>query len=116
MDKSDIRIITDYIDYHYGNELKCSLSYEDYRTRCFSEWAANEILSRVLQETERTPTWLGGDEPMSLYDVIQEFTLEMEEYEYEANTEYVRRIFEIARIEGMCILLDLILREQVEYA
>lgn len=77
----------------------------------FSKWALNEILNRVLDETQKLPYHISGLEPEPVKDIIQEFIEEMEYFSSIANTAEVIFFAEIAKDEAEKLLRHFVGKE-----
>ncbi len=105
MDDRDVIIIEEYIRRYSQNlELNPKDTYV-FEVNSYSSWAANEVLERVIHETMKLPPYITGNESLTLIDVVEAFIDEMDYYAYLASNEQSRKIFEIARDEGKCILM-----------
>lgn len=76
----------------------------DLRRQSYSEWAIDEILSRLILETEKDPTLLSREGIFEPKDVVKYFYMEMEYMEDTSDTLRQRLIFGIARQEADHIL------------
>lgn len=99
------------IDKTYSDVLSKVESYSqerpvarDQRQVSYSDWAIDEIISRLLEEVDRNPYCLDGDGPIPAKDVIEYFYLEMEYLEDTSDTPRQRLIFNIAKREADAIL------------
>lgn len=77
---------------------------KDLRKQSYSEWAIDEILSRLILETEKDPTLLSREGIFTPEDVVMSFYMEMEYLEDTSDTLRQRFIFGIARQEADRIL------------
>lgn len=96
MYECDIAKISDYIR---KRPKGCTLMSES-----FSKWALNEILGRVLDETQKLPYHISGLEPQPVTEIIQEFIEEMEYYSTLAKTAEVIFFVETAKYEAEKLL------------
>lgn len=96
MYEQDIAVITSYMRKRNAQALPKAESY--------SKWALNEILNRVLDETQKLPYHISGIEPEPVSDIIREFVSEMEYYSTLAKTEEVIFFVEIAQDEAKKLL------------
>lgn len=78
------------------------------KAESYSKWALNEILNRVLDETQKLPYHISGLEPEPVPDIIREFISEMEYYSTIASTEEVIFFVEIAKDEAKKLLAQFI--------
>lgn len=99
MDDRDVLIIEQYI----RDDLPKSTDYFDLYV--FSQWAAYEVLERVISEAMKLPPHITGKEPRTLIEVVEDFIDEMDCYYWMSSFDKARNMFSIARDEGMCILL-----------
>lgn len=70
----------------------------------YSQWAANEILNRIIDELSRLPAHITGREPRSHIEIIKEFVDEMDYYYHKCETKVNKLIYSSARTTGMEIL------------
>lgn len=76
----------------------------DLRRQSYSEWAIEEILARLMYETQKEPELLRYEGRMDPKDVVEYFYLEMEYLEDTSDTLRQRLIFSIARQETEHVL------------
>ena len=96
MYEQDIAKITTYMRKRNAQALPKAESY--------AKWALNEILNRVLDETQKLPYHISGLEPEPVLDIIREFIAEMEYYSTLAKTEEVIFFVEMAKDEAEKLL------------
>lgn len=75
------------------------------KAEAHSEWALNEILNRVLDETQKLPYHISGLEPEPVKDIIREFIEEMTYYSSIASTAEVIFFVEMAKGEAEKLLV-----------
>lgn len=96
MYEQDIAKITTYMRKRNAQALPKAESY--------AKWALNEILNRVLDETQKLPYHISGIEPEPVSDIIREFIEEMAYWSTIANTEEVIFFVEMAKDEAEKLL------------
>lgn len=96
MYEQDIAKITNYMRKRNAQALPKAESY--------ANWALNEILSRVLDETQKLPYHISGLEPEPVSDIIREFVEEMAYYSTLAKTDEVIFFVEMAKDEAEKLL------------
>lgn len=96
MYEQDISKITTYMRKRNAQALPKAESY--------AKWALNEILNRVLDETQKLPYHISGIEPEPVSDIIREFIAEMEYYSTLASTVEVIFFVEMAKDEAEKLL------------
>lgn len=96
MYEQDIAKITSYMRKRNAQALPKAESY--------AKWALNEILSRVLDETQKLPYHISGLEPEPVSDIIREFIEEMAYWSTIASAEEVIFFVEIAKDEAKKLL------------
>lgn len=82
--------------------------YATQKAESYSKWTLNEILNRVLDETQKLPYHISGLEPEPVSDIIREFIEEMEYYSTLANGMEVIFFVEIAKDEAKQLLAKFI--------
>lgn len=99
----DILSIEGYIDLYLEN-LEMDYPQCEFEIFAYSEWAANEILERIIKEDERLPPHISGVELTPVTEIIEGFILDMDYFA--SQTEVMRKqlIFSIARDVGKDIL------------
>ena len=78
---------------------------QSFDINAYYRWAAYEILERMINETMKLPSHISGKEQLSAADIVESFIDEMDYYQSEASSDYVKNVFQIARDEGKCIML-----------
>ena len=96
MYEQDIAKITTYMRKRNAQALPKAESY--------AKWALNEILNRVLDETQKLPYHISGLEPEPVSDIIREFIEEMAYWSAIASTEEVIFFVEMAKDEAEKLL------------
>lgn len=96
MYEQDIAKITTYMRKRNAQALPKAESY--------AKWALNEILNRVLDETQKLPYHISGLEPEPVSDIIREFIEEMAYWSTIASTEEVIFFVEMAKDEAEKLL------------
>lgn len=96
MYEQDIAKITSYMRKRNAQALPKAESY--------ANWALNEILNRVLDETQKLPYHISGLEPEPVSDIIREFIAEMEYYSTLAKTVEVIFFVDTAKDEAKKLL------------
>lgn len=96
MYEQDIAKITTYMRKRNAQALPKAESY--------AKWALNEILNRVLDETQKLPYHISGIEPEPVSDIIREFIEEMAYWSTIASTEEVIFFVEMAKDEAEKLL------------
>lgn len=96
MYEQDIAKITSYMRKRNAQALPKAESY--------ANWALNEILNRVLDETQKLPYHISGLEPEPVSDIIREFVEEMAYYSTLAKTDEVIFFVEMAKDEAEKLL------------
>ena len=98
-------------DFMYEQDIAKITSYMRKRTpfatlkaESYSMWALNEILNRVLDETQKLPYHISGLEPEPVSDIIREFISEMEYYSTIATGMQVIFFVEVAKDEATRLL------------
>lgn len=81
------------------------------KAESYSKWALNEILGRVLDETQKLPYHISGLEPQPASDIIQEFIEEMNYYSTLATSEEVIFFVEVAKDEAERLLRKFVRKE-----
>lgn len=99
------------IDKTYSHVISAIESYKqerpvsnDLRQVSYSDWAIDEILSRLYEEVDRNPDCIDRDGPIPPKDVVEYFCMEMEYLEDSSDTPRQRLIFNIAKREADNIL------------
>lgn len=102
-------------DYMYECDIAKITSYirkrKPFRTikaESYSMWALNEILNRVLEETQKLPYHISGLEPEPVSDIIREFISEMEYYSTIVNGMEVIFFVDIAKDEAEKLLVKFV--------
>ena len=68
----------------------------DFDVSSYTQWAAEEILSRAIEATDRLPYHITGIETPSVYEIVQVFESDMEHC-LESNGDWqYRKMFSIA--------------------
>lgn len=97
MDDRDVLLIEQYI--HENFPPHTIDQYDSY-----SRWAAEEILSRVIDEAMKLPAHLTGVEHLTAAEIVENFIEEMDYYSYMSRYDVGISIFSVAREEGkMCL-------------
>ena len=96
MYEQDIAKITTYMRKRNAQALPKAESY--------AKWALNEILNRVLDETQKLPYHISGLEPEPVSDIIREFIEEMAYWSTIASTEEVIFFVEMSKDEAEKLL------------
>ena len=96
MYEQDIAKITSYMRKRNAQALPKAESY--------ANWALNEILNRVLDETQKLPYHISGLEPEPVSDIIREFIEEMAYWSTIASTEEVIFFVEMSKDEAEKLL------------
>lgn len=96
MYEQDIAVITSYMRKRNAQALPKAESY--------AKWALNEILNRVLDETQKLPYHISGLEPEPVSDIIREFIEEMAYWSTIASTEEVIFFVEMSKDEAEKLL------------
>lgn len=78
---------------------------DEFDERCYSRWAANEILERIIEETTRLPQFITGREPMSPLDIIIEFISEVDYCMDVSEDKRTRQLFSAAKDTATDIVL-----------
>lgn len=78
---------------------------DEFDKRCYSRWAANEILERLIDETMRLPQFITGRESKSPLDIISEFISELDYYVDISEDKRTRLIFSAAKDTATEIIL-----------
>lgn len=73
----------------------------------YSQWAADEVLDRVIKESMKLPPHITGKEPIPTAEIIEGFVLDMDYLCSETDDVHKQLIFSIARDVGKDILSDL---------
>ena len=97
MDDRDVIVVENYINENFSRPSKDR--YESY-----SRWAAEEILSRVIDEASKLPAHITGVQPRTLREVIQSFVDEMDYYADISGWNTSRIAFSVAREEGKYLM------------
>lgn len=101
-----MRLIREYEE-DYITQPARVLTKECFDRACFSSWAFDEIVSRLIDEMSRLPPHITGRDPIPYFDIIQEFIDNMN-YMAETTTDYHKRfIFLVAKETGNDLLLFL---------
>lgn len=74
---------------------------------CFSNWAIDEILSRLIDEIDKLPPHITGIDPVPYFHIIEEFVYEMEYMAKHTTDREKRFIFSVAKETGWDLLLFL---------
>lgn len=96
MYEQDIAKITSY--------MRKRMPFATLKAESYSMWALNEILNRVLDETQKLPYHISGLEPEPVSDIIREFISEMEYYSTIATGMEVIFFIDIAKDEAERLL------------
>lgn len=96
MYEQDIAVITSY--------MRKRMPFATLKAESYSMWALNEILNRVLDETQKLPYHISGLEPEPVSDIIREFISEMEYYSTIATGMEVIFFIDIAKDEAERLL------------
>lgn len=70
----------------------------------YSQWAAYEVLDRIIKEDERLPPHISGEELTPVEDIIEGFILDMDYFASQTEITRKQLIFSIARDVGKDIL------------
>lgn len=100
MYERDIALITSYMRKRPERKL--------FKAESYSKWALNEILNRVLDETQKLPYHISGIEPEPVTDIIREFIEEMSYYSSIASTAEVIFFAEMAKDEAEKLLAQFV--------
>lgn len=73
----------------------------------YSNWAATEILDRLLFEQSRLPEFITGREPVSSEDIIESFIDEMMYFASISSKKVYGKPFIIAKKTAVCILREI---------
>lgn len=102
-------------DYMYDCDIAKITSYMRKRHKqatlkaeSYSNWALNEILDRVLDETQKLPYHISGLEPEPVADIIREFVEEMGYYSTLAKTAEVIFFVDTAKYEAERLLAEFV--------
>ena len=99
MDEREVHPVTKYIEDRFMRDDSRD-RFEDLETFSYSRWAAEEVLVRVVEETEILPEHISGIEARTLDEVIDEFIDDMSMFHEMSERLELRRIFWIAMCEG----------------
>ena len=99
----DILSIENYIDL-YLEHLAIDKPKCEFEIYAYSEWAANEVLERIMKEDERLPPHISGKELTPVTEIIEGFILDMDYFSSQTESIQKQLIFAIARDVGKDIL------------
>lgn len=99
----DILSIENYIDL-YLEHLAIDTPECEFEIYAYSEWAANEVLERIMKEDERLPPHISGKELTPVTEIIEGFILDMDYFSSQTESIQKQLIFAIARDVGKDIL------------
>lgn len=74
-----ISVIKEYIETNLF-EPKLTWPKHEFDLRCYSRWAAEELLERIINESERLPEYLTGRVARRPLDLVKEFLDEVHTY------------------------------------
>lgn len=98
-----MRLIHEYSE-DYVTQPSRILTKDSFDRACFSSWAFDEIVSRLIDEMSRLPQHITGRDPIPYFDIIEEFIDDMD-HMAETTTDYHKRfIFLVARDTGSDLL------------
>ena len=104
MDEKDIQSVLTYVRRCVPN-IDLDVSPAIQADQSYGIWAINEILERILHESELPPEYISGKETRSVEEIIYDFIDEMDSMALESTNDRTRNIFEIAKVEGQCMLM-----------
>ena len=91
-----LRTVQEYRDTHVIEPSRI-LTKEYFDRACFSNWAVDEILNRLIDEIDRLPPHITGRDPVPYFHIIEEFIFDMD-YMAKTTTDYHKRfIFLVAK-------------------
>lgn len=88
----------------YFEEMFSDDRYYDFDTYAYSNWAADEIIRRIIQEDDRLPPHISGKELTPVDHIIEGFVLDMECASLETEIPQKKFIFDTASDVGKIIL------------
>ena len=97
MDDRDVLVMERYIFENFQEPTD-----DLYNSYC--RWAADEILERMIEETERLPEHMCGIPRMTAEEIVEDFMFKMEYLAYNATCDSVRTLFNVARDEASLVL------------
>lgn len=97
MDDRDVLTMEHYLVENFREPIK-----DEHYSYC--QWAANEILDRIIDETYWLPRHISGVTPRTAEEVIEDFISQVERMRFEATNDRTRTIFEVAAFEASMVL------------
>lgn len=64
---------------------------------CFSNWAVDELVNRLIDEFDRLPSHITGRDPVPYFRIIEEFIFDMDYLAKSTTDSHKRFIFLVAR-------------------
>ena len=78
-------VIQEYID-KYLFDPKASWPKKEFKSRCYSQQVANEILDRITDEASTMPNYISYRDPLTVVEIIEDYIFELEDYYDESIT------------------------------
>lgn len=104
MYETALLVIQEYVDEYLSTPVLCWPK-DEFDRRCYSRWAVNEILERVIEEATRPPQFITGRESVSPLNIISEFISELDYCEDVSENKQTRLIFSAAKDTATDIIL-----------
>lgn len=104
MYETAISVIQEYMDENFFEPGRNWPKYEFFERSC-SRWAADEIIRRLIDETEKLPPYISGQEPNPPIGVIHEFINELTYYSEYGEDKGKQAMFSIAKEAAIDIIL-----------
>lgn len=101
-----IQTIQNYADTHFA--LPDIHQNNLFKLFCYSNWAVNEILNRIIEEVSKLPPHITGIEPVSHIDILRSFISEME-YMYDVSTTKENKLIFMSAVTTGTEILNLFL-------
>ena len=99
-----VSIIQEYID---DNLFEPNANWPEYefKNRCYERWAAEELITRITDESLILPDHVSGKRQKSPFRVIEKFIDEMDYHATRTDNQHHRFIFSIARDTAIDIII-----------
>ena len=80
-----VTVIQKYID-KYLFDPKVNWPEKEFKSRCYSQQVANEILDRITDEASTMPNYISYRDPLTVVEIIEDYIFELEDYYDESIT------------------------------
>ncbi len=78
---------------------------EEFKTRCYERWTANELLDRMSTESMRLPEFISAQPLKTPYHIIEEFIEEMDYHARSTDNRDHHFMFSVVRDTAIDIIL-----------